>query len=96
MPDFKILLPKKSKLKELSLFFRTAKVMENFIQQNFEKKIFKQFSTGFPVIGVKAGFREAPNGYGRGFQQKKQRVKNPAELPGLPGPGYHILFSLLW
>jgi len=37
--------------------------MENFIQQNFEKKIFRQFSTGFPVIRIKAGFRAVSNGY---------------------------------
>jgi hypothetical protein len=64
--------------------------MENFIQQNFEKKIFRQFSTGFPVIQIKAGFRAAPNGYGRGFQEKKQPAKNLAELPGLIMQGYHI------
>jgi hypothetical protein len=28
-----------------------AKVMENFIQQNFEAKILKQFSTGFKGWG---------------------------------------------
>jgi hypothetical protein len=37
--------------KELSLFFGMAKVMENFIQQNFESKIFSQFSTGFTASG---------------------------------------------
>ena len=40
-----------SKNKELSLFFGMAKVMENFIQQNFDSKIFSQFSTGFTGAG---------------------------------------------
>ncbi len=31
-----------------------AKVMENLIQQNFEKIIFGQFSTVFPVMRIKA------------------------------------------
>ena len=68
--SFKISFHNISKLKELSLFFRTAKVMENFIQQNFEKKIFRQFSTGFPVILINTGFRVVTNGYGQGFAQK--------------------------
>jgi len=34
-----------------------AKVMENLIQQNFEKKIFSQFSTGFSTIQGKQGFK---------------------------------------
>jgi len=59
--NFPILLSKISKYKELSLFFGMAKVMENLIQQNFEKKIFNQFSTWFSTIAPKTGFRAKLN-----------------------------------
>jgi hypothetical protein len=60
--NFTILLSKISKYKELSLFFGMAKVMENLIQQNFEKKIFNQFSTWFSTIAPKTGFRAKSGG----------------------------------
>jgi len=51
------------------LFFRTAKVMENLIQQNFEMKFFGQFSTGFAGsggwVGVTGDLRPEPWGIGR-------------------------------
>ncbi|MDP3665330.1 MAG: hypothetical protein Q8R50_01520, partial [Sediminibacterium sp.] len=48
-----------------------AKVMENLIRQNFEKNIFSQFSTVFPVMRINAGFMAVVTGFWLDFLKKK-------------------------
>ena len=47
-----------------------AKVMENLIRQNFEKNIFSQFSTVFPVMRINAGFMAVVTGFWLDFLKK--------------------------
>jgi hypothetical protein len=56
-----------------------AKVMENLIQQNFEKKIFRQFSTGFSTILQKRCFKAVLNGSLKDFRGRKSLSQNHAE-----------------
>jgi hypothetical protein len=57
-----------------------AKVMENLIRQNFETKIFSQFSTGFSTKLLKQGFSATINGCFGAFRAKKQRQQNRAAI----------------
>jgi hypothetical protein len=44
-----------------------AKVMENFIQQNFDPNFFRQFSTVLERYRNKAPFKASPTCIGKGF-----------------------------
>jgi hypothetical protein len=57
-----------------------AKVMENLIQQNFETKIFNQFSTWFSTKALNSCFRVTINGFFGDFQRRILQVQNHGEI----------------
>jgi hypothetical protein len=54
-------------------FFGTAKVMENFIQQNFEMKFFRQFSTGYAIPEPLAATMVSGACFSQGFRVRTER-----------------------